>query len=54
MKKMNIDVEIWKDSTEDTLQELFELLITDVGMSEEDANEYVQNVYYAIANEFGA
>ena len=51
--EMKVDIEFWKENTKDTMQELYELLVTDVGMNSWDANEYIEKIYYAVASEFG-
>ena len=51
--KMKVNIEFWKQSTKDTMQELYDLLVIDVGMSGTEVNEFVEKIYYAVASEFG-
>jgi hypothetical protein len=50
---MRVDIDFWNDSTKETMEELWGILVSHLGMSEEDANEYIEKVYYAAASEYG-
>jgi len=47
------DIKSWEESTKKIIQELYDLLVTDVGMTRWDAHKYIEKVYYAIASELG-
>lgn len=49
--KMNID--FYKETTEDEFLQAKETLMDDCGYSEESANLFLENLYSAVADEFG-
>lgn len=50
-QKMNID--FYKEETEEDFFRAKETLMDDCGHSEETANLFLENLYYSVASEFG-
>lgn len=51
--RIKMDIEFWKKSTAETFLKAKETLIEECKYSEEQANSFLENLYYAVANEYG-
>ena len=51
--KIKMDIEFWDTDTEKTFLKAKETLMDDCGYSEENANSFLEMLYYAVASEYG-
>ena len=51
--KIKMDIEFWDTDTEKTFLKAKETLMDDCGYSEENANSFLEMLYYSVASEYG-